>query len=112
MSSGIPEIQGETSPSYKRVLVTGLFGSIQPFGLQAMVYSTQQIIDKVIASEPLSPNRTVIKRTVECELIMDPMQMKSVYQWLGQKIAEYEHLFGKIPSPEEVESRARRTTGQ
>ena len=71
MATGIPEIQGETSPSYKRILVTGLFGSIQPFGLQAMVYSTQQIIDKVIASEPLSPNRTVIKRTVECELIID-----------------------------------------
>src|SRR5690348_17704805 len=98
--SGIPEIKGETSPTYKRILVTGLFGSVQPFGLQVMVYSTQQNIEKVIASEPLAPQRTIIQRFVECELIVDPMQMKSIHQWLGIKISEYEQLFGKIPSPE------------
>ncbi len=37
-----------------------------------------------------------------------PMQMKSIQHWLNQKIAEYEKIFGQIPSPEEVESRARR----
>jgi hypothetical protein len=34
--------------------------------------------------------------------------MKSIHKWLEDKIKEYERLFGQIPSPEEVESRARR----
>jgi hypothetical protein len=106
--SGLPEIRSEYSPTYKRINVGGLFGSIRPSGLETFVYSEEPVIDKVLTTEPISPHRSMIKRTVECELIIDPMQMKSIQQWLNQKIAEYERLFGQIPSPEEVESRAKR----
>lgn len=104
----LPEIQTDYSQNYRRINVGGLYGSIQPVGLEAFVYSQEQIVDKVLATEPASPHRRVIKRTVECELIIDPMQMKSIQQWITQKIEEYERIFGHIPSPEEVESRARR----
>ena len=63
---------------------------------------------KVLDAHPLQPSRAVIKRVAECELIIDPMQMKSIAQWLNQKIEDYEKLFGRIPSPEEVENRSRR----
>jgi hypothetical protein len=36
------------------------------------------------------------------------MQMKSIQQWLAQRIEEYEKIFGHIPSPEEVESKTGR----
>jgi hypothetical protein len=36
------------------------------------------------------------------------MQMKSIHQWLGDKIQEYESIFGHIPSPEEAKSKAKR----
>ena len=108
----LPEIQGEYSDDYKRILVSGVFGRIQPFGLEATVYSTNSVVDKVLSTEPLSPNRASIKRIVECELIIDPMQMVSLHNWLEGKIKEYETIFGNIPSPEEVDSRARRKEGQ
>ena len=54
----------------------------------------------------------VLKRVVECELIFDPMQMKTFHKWLGTKIEEYEKVFGHIPSPEELESRTRRLAGE
>jgi hypothetical protein len=53
-----------------------------------------------------------IKRTVEVELLIDPMELKSVHRWLGEKIQEYENVFGHIPTPEEVESRASRDPNQ
>jgi len=104
----LPEIQGEYSQDFRRIIASGMFGRIIPSGLEAIVYSTHSIVDKVLSTEPLSPNRAAIKRVIECELLIDPMQMKSVHMWIGKKIAEYEKIFGTIPSPEEVDSRARR----
>jgi len=108
----LPKIEGVYADDYKRILVTGFFGTIQPFGLETYVYSTKNIIDKALETEPISPQRATIKRIVECEFIIDPMQMKSLHQWLGKKIKDYERLFGPIPSPEEVQSRATRKGGQ
>ncbi|MEX2192930.1 MAG: hypothetical protein WD717_06080 [Nitrosarchaeum sp.] len=108
----LPEIQGTYSDQFRRILASGFFGRVQPFGLEAIVYSTQSVVDKVLSTEPLSLNRASIKRIVECELLIDPMQMKSLHKWLETKIKEYEKIFGIIPSPEEVDSRARRQEGQ
>jgi hypothetical protein len=54
----------------------------------------------------------MLKRVVECELIFDPMQMKTFHKSLGTKIEEYENVFGRIPSPEELQSRTRRLAGE
>ncbi len=109
----LPEIQGEYSEHFRRIDASGFFGAVQPFGLEAIVFSTRRTnMDKVLATEPLSPNRATVMRTVECELVIDPLQMKSLHQWLELKIKEYEKIFGVIPSPEEVDSRARRKDGQ
>jgi hypothetical protein len=40
------------------------------------------------------------------KLSFDPMALVSIHKWLGEKIKEYEKLFNKIPSPEEVNNRA------
>lgn len=103
----MPEIKGETSPEFRRVIVNGIFGHVDSIGLEAIVYSETSIIDKVLETPNLSPNRATVKRIAEFEVIMSPMQMKATQIWLERKIKEYETLFGKIPSPEEVESRAK-----
>jgi hypothetical protein len=105
--SDIPVIRSEYSPTYKRVNVSGIFGGIIPGGLEAIVYSEERRADQVLESPALLPNRITIKRTVEAELLIDPMQMKSIHRWLEQKIEEYERVFAHIPSPEEVESKSR-----
>ena len=73
----------------------------------AILYSEKQDVEKVIRTQPPDPTKTVIKRTIEVTLIIDPIQMKSICQWLGDGIKEYEGLFGSIPSPEELDSKAR-----
>ena len=106
--SGLPEIKSEYSPSYRRIYVAGVFGGVVPAGLEALFFSEEKVVDKVLQTEPLASNRLSIKRVAECELLLDPMQMKSVYKWLGDKIKDYETLFGTIPSPEEIGSRSKR----
>lgn len=105
--SGVPEIKGGTSGSYRRIHVGGVVGGIVPAGLEAIFFSESKIIDKVLQTQPLAVHRMEIQRVAEIELLIDPMQMRSVHQWLGEKIKEYEKLFGTIPSPEEVESRSK-----
>ena len=102
----IPKIQVEYSPRFNRIVIGGLFGTIQSFGLEAFVYSNHLQIEEVIATEPASTEKTIVKRTIECELLADPIQMKSIYKWLGTKIEEYEKVFGMIPSLQEIESKA------
>ena len=108
MSGALPEIKSETSPQYRRVYVAGVFGGIVPSGLEAVFYSESKDIEKVLQTQPLSTHRMEIKRVAEIELLIDPMQMKSIYIWLDNKIKEYEKLFGRIPSPEELDTRFKR----
>ncbi len=103
--SNLPEFEGETSPIFKKIVVEGVIGNVDAIGLEMLIYSHQRIVDKALASEPLSHHKTRYKRTAECELIMSPTQLKSIYMWLGSKLEEYEALFGKIPSPQELQSR-------
>ena len=110
--SGIPEIVSEYSDKFRRIQVSGVFGGVVAGGLEATIYSEQRDIEKVLATAQLAANLTKIKRVIECELIIDPMQMKSIHKWLGKKIGDYEELFSKIPSPEEVQSRSKRSKGQ
>jgi len=110
--SGIPEIKSEYSPTFKRINVNGIFGGVRPSGVEAVIYSEHNDIEKVLETQPLSANRTIVKRIIECELIIDPMQMKSFHKWLTDKIKDYEELIGPIPSPEEVQSRQKRHKGK
>ena len=102
------EIVGNTSDTHKRILVAGVFGGARPYGLEIAVYSEQGDYERVVETQPLNPARSVLRRTVETTLMVDPMQMKSIHEWLGKNIAEYERIFGTIPSPEEIRSRTQR----
>lgn len=107
-SGGIPELESKYSESFKRVNVGGVFGGIVPGGLEASFYTEEKRIENALKTEPPSANRLSYRRVIEVELIIDPMQMKSIHKWLESKIKEYETVFGTIPSPEEIESRGRR----
>ncbi len=96
---------------FKRIIVAGVFGTVQPLDLEIAIYSEERKIDRVITTEPMSTKRMMLKRIVECELIFDPMQIKTFHKWLGNKIEEYENVFGHIPSPEELQ-RTRRLEGE
>ncbi len=105
-------IKGEYSTSYKRINVAGILGGVVPGGLEAIIYSEEKRAEQVLESPNLSSNRITIKRTAEVELVIDPMQMKSIQLWLQRKIEDYERLFARIPSPEEVDNKAKRNPQQ
>jgi|SRR6187402_3130960 hypothetical protein len=100
------DIISEYSPDFRRINVTNVYGHIEPNGIEASVYSEQVLIDGVISEVPINKKKSKIKRTIECELIIDPMQIVSLHEWLGKKISEYEHVFGKIPTQKEMLERA------
>lgn len=99
------KIQSERSINYRKIIVSGLFGNISPMGLEAIVYSQERLPEPVLETEPLSTDKVTLRRIAECELIIDPLEMKSIYDWLGKKIAEYEKVFGDIPSSQDLEKR-------
>ena len=103
--SGLLEFIGETSESFRKIFVEGFIGNVESVGLEMLVYSSKRVADKELDSEPLAYQRIKYARTSECELVLSPMQLKSTYLWLGEKLAEYEAVFGKIPSPQEVQSK-------
>ena len=105
--NGIPEIESEESSEYRRILVSGVFGGVKPGGVNALVYSERTDAVKALKTHQPEPQRIVLRRTIECELLLDPLQLKSLHLWLGVKIKEYEALYGRIPSPEEIASRAK-----
>lgn len=104
--SGLPELIGETSPDYKKIIVEGVIGNVDSIGLQMLVYSSLRDVSKALESEPVATQRSRFIRTAECELILSPITMKSVYEWLGEKLENYEAIFGKIPSNKDISDRA------
>jgi len=110
--SNMPEFQAEYSDDFKRINVGGIFGGTRSSGVEATIYSEISDFSKALQSQQPNPALTIIKRKIECELIIDPQQLVSMHKWLGEKIKEYEKLFGHIPSPEEIQSRQGRQNPQ
>ncbi len=85
---------------------------MRPYGLEATLYSEESDFVKALESQPPNMGRTVIMRTLEASIVLDPVQMKSTHQWLGNLVKEYERVYGTIPSPEELQSKASRDPNQ
>lgn len=99
------KIQSVTSPNFRRIIADQFYGSLDSIGLKAIVFSDQNDIENVINKEPMNPQSVKIVRTIECELIIKPEQMKALHVWLTNKIEDYEAMYGIIPSPEQVNAR-------
>jgi len=97
-----------TSPHFRRIVVDRTHGTVDSIGLLATIISQRQNIEKVYSTEPIDNKESVLETTIECELIIKPEQLKALYVWLGEKMADYEFMYGNIPSPEEVTNKARK----
>jgi hypothetical protein len=76
-------------------------------GLKALVFSNHEIYDKVL-SEPLALDQKKVKRIAECQLILHPAALKYAYDFLGERLKEYEAYYGEISTGEEFESRKKK----
>jgi hypothetical protein len=107
MSEKEVEVIIDSDENFRRILVAGIVGGTRPSGLEATIFSERQVTDDIVkvmnTGKEATLEKIVIKRTIECELIIDPLQMVSIYNWLGDKIAEYQRIFGPHPLIHKVE---------
>jgi hypothetical protein len=100
-----PEIIVEQSPTFKRIIITGIYGSLSPLGSEATIYSEYALADDILKKADLDVKKIKIKRMIECDLIINPQQMVAIRDWLTKKIDEYQNVFGKIPDTSEIQNR-------
>ena len=102
-----PEIIVEYSQTFKRIVLTGMYGSISPLGAETTVYSEYGVVDDILKKPDLDMKKIKIKRVIECDLIINPLQMVSLRDWFNKKIIEYEQIFGKIKNIKEIDENAK-----
>lgn len=69
---------------------------------EVILYSDELVAADALSSAEIATERSSVKRTLECRLIIDPFQAKTIHDWLGKHIADYEKVFGRVSSPEEL----------
>jgi len=97
-----PEIIVEKSPDYKTIIVSGVFGGHRPGFFEVIVYTDELVADEALSSVPPDTDKIKVKRTLQCRLVMDPVEAKSFFEWFKQHMEQYEKEFGEIKiRPEE-----------
>lgn len=101
-----PEITVERSPDYRTIIVNGVFGGHQVGYFSAVIYTDEQILDEVLSDIEPKVRKPKIKRTLQCRLVFDPIQAKSIVKWLQEHVDSYEKTFHEIPTgPKETQQK-------
>ena len=73
----------------------------RPGYFEIVVYTEEMIADDALSSLKPEPKKIKVKRVLQCRLIIDPIQAKSIAKWLNEHIKQYEKSFGEIKLPSE-----------
>jgi len=107
MAKRPPEVILERAPDYRTIIVSAIYGGHRPGYFEVIVYTDEMVADEVLASIPPATERLKIKRTLQCRLVIDPIQAKSLMRWFKEHIEAYEKQFGEIKiMPEGEEGKA------
>jgi hypothetical protein len=105
MSAAIPpEIEVKEHPNFRTINVGGVYGMPVGMRFEVVLYSEQLEVARALSSvqTPMPPS---VSRILECRLIIDPFQAKSIAQWLTAQVNAFEKQFGHIPSAEELQEK-------
>ena len=94
--SELPKIEVEYHPQYRKVNVNGIYGGARSGYFEFDIVSEQSDFKQALGSPVLAFDKTIIRRTIECKLIVDPVQVKSWIPFLQNQIQQYEKIFGPI----------------
>lgn len=100
-----PEIEAKEHPNFRTINVNGVFGGPRGMYFEVVIFSDELKVVKALSTANITPEKSTISRTLECRLIIDPLQAKDIAQWLTKHVNEYEKHFGRIPSPEEIQGK-------
>lgn len=104
-SENLPQIDVKEHPDFRTINVNGVFGGPRGMYFEVTLYSDEVKTGQALSTFEISPHKATISRTLECRLIIDPLQAKSIAQWLTRHITEYEKKFGRIPLPDELQNK-------
>jgi hypothetical protein len=103
-----PDIETNESPNFRTINVNGIFGGHRPMYFEAVLFSDELKPMKALGQNA-APEKSTMKRTLECRLILDPYQAKAIAMWMLNHVNDYEKKFGHIPSPEEIQAKSGRS---
>ncbi|MBS7611797.1 DUF3467 domain-containing protein [Candidatus Bathyarchaeota archaeon] len=97
-----PKVEIVKDPNYRTIIVNGVIGGHRPGFFEVIIYSEEMIAEDTLATLRPEPSKIRVRRILQCRLIIDPVQAKSLAKWLIQHVLEYEKVFGKITTPDEA----------
>lgn len=97
-----PKVVVEKHEGYRTIIQSGVLGGHRPGFFEWVIYTDEGVVDEVLSTIPPDVTKLHIKRTLQCLVRATPDQAKSMAAWLNQHIVEYEKLFGKIVTPEDL----------
>lgn len=97
-----PSVEAEYSPNYRKINVNRVVGGLRPGFFEIDIVSEDTNYKDLLNEEPIAfgQGKEVLKRVIECKLIMDPIQAKELLKFLTLQIQRYEQLMGVIPTDE------------
>ena len=104
-----PKIVVEKHEAYRTIIQSGVFGGHQPGFFEWVIYTDEGVVDEALSTIPPDPAKVQIKRTLQCVVKATPDQAKSMAQWLNQHIIDYEKLFGKILTPQDLAKKGKKS---
>lgn len=105
--SEAPDVEVSKSSTYKEIYVTGQVVNIGYNGLNLTVLHDSQSLEKALSGNEFKISKAVINREIECTLNLSPINMKAWAMMFQQNVEQYERMFGRIMSPEEVSEKFR-----
>jgi hypothetical protein len=94
------KVETKRAQDFKTVIVDGIFGGSRAGLFEMVCYTDELNAEEALASLVPDGSKVNIKRTLECRLVLTPIQAKGMLDWLSQSLDQYENQFGKIPAIE------------
>jgi hypothetical protein len=95
-------VRNEYASTYKQIPVSAFVTTISEKGLELTAYVEEEDFKP---EGMIQPGVIYVKRMIETRLAVNPIQLKLLYTLLGRQLENYEKVYGKIPTPEEVNTR-------
>jgi len=104
----LPDVETEFHKDYRIIFANQITGGPRNNYLEFDLIT--QVSNFKPALETPQPNygKNVLKRILQCKVIMPPMDFKSLVIFLQKTLVNYEKTFGTIPSPEEMANKTKK----
>jgi len=91
------KVETKKAEDFKTIIVDGVFGGSRSGLFEMICYTDELNAEEALSSVVPDGSKVYINRTLHCRLVLTPIQAKSLLNWLGQSLEQYEKQFGKIP---------------